>query len=81
VIAQTLFAKRLAELSDARDNETIVPVKRKPGLAEVIKSTSPPRNGKARSRQSGLSAPGYSSGVRPHSSVRVGGSARSRFRT
>jgi integrase len=37
VIAQTLFAKRLAELSDARDNETIVPVKRKPGLAEVIK--------------------------------------------
>jgi integrase len=37
VIAQTLFAKRLAELSDARDNETVAPVKKKPGLAEVIK--------------------------------------------
>jgi integrase len=37
VIAQSLFAKRLPELADARDNETVVAVRRKPGLAEVVK--------------------------------------------
>ncbi len=37
VLAQTLFAKRLAELAEAKDNETIIPVKKKPALCDVIK--------------------------------------------
>ncbi len=37
VTAQTLFAKRLAELAEARDNEIVLPVRRKPGLGLVVK--------------------------------------------
>jgi integrase len=37
VIAQTLFAKRLAELAEARENAVTVPVRRRPGLAEIVK--------------------------------------------
>jgi integrase len=37
VVAQSLFAARLAELADARNNATVAPVRRKPGLAEVVK--------------------------------------------
>jgi integrase len=37
VVAQTIFAARLAELADARENATVVPIRRKPGLAEAVK--------------------------------------------
>jgi hypothetical protein len=38
VIAQTLFAKRLAELAEARENDTRAePIRKKPTIAEVVK--------------------------------------------
>ena len=37
VVAQTLFAKRLAELAEARENAVTIPLRRKPGMGEVVK--------------------------------------------
>lgn len=37
VLAQTLFAKRLAELAEARENAVTIPLRRKPGMGEIVK--------------------------------------------